>query len=257
LIYKPQKEGISHLNTELTSLQNKTLELKAQIPDIERENRLLKREQRSLDALKDELGYLESQLPQQDSLPGLLGQLITQSKGYALDFLLIKPVTNEEKVEYNQLNIEMQFLSNYTSLINYLNRLEQTFPFIKTQSIMIEEKKEAIGPSLNITMVLSTLLSKYSESKKETVQLPEKDIKQVIIKKNPFTSEYIQRSDKDQRTDFSLTGIISEGKSPTAIINDEVFREGDFVNNSKILEINPSGVLLQEGVETFILTIEE
>ena len=98
-IFKPQSTALRKARKELTSINNRLLRLKSQIPDIQKEKEALSTAKKRLDSLKMQLISLESELPTQRSIPQLLGELVRQASGYSVDFVSIRPKTDKEKKE--------------------------------------------------------------------------------------------------------------------------------------------------------------
>ncbi len=53
---------------------------------------------------------------------------------------------------------------------------------------------------------------------------------------------------------FSLTGIIFDNNNPKAIINNEIYDQGDAIENFQIVQISQQGVRLSRGQALFFLT---
>ena len=170
-------------------------------------------------------------------------------------FKLIKPITEKDKSDYERLNIEMRFNANYPNLINYLWRLEHLSQFIRTTSLTIEEGKETAVSGLDIKLIISTLIGE-GPGDSDLLKSQAVAFKPLDIQRNPFESKGMPAHLAKKSQQYQLSGIISHGKYPTAIINDEVYKVGDRIENGRILEITPKGVVLMEGQESIMLTID-
>ena len=107
-----------------------------------------------------------------------------------------------------------------------------------------------------VTLTLATLLGeagivKQVESKKPDFASP------IAIKRNPFFSKFRPSQKKTKKEVFQLSGIISSGKIPTVVINDEVYKIGDIIGNKKVKRILSNTVILTDGKESTILTLEK
>ncbi len=263
-VYKPQQTKKAELRRELKILKNKAFKLKTRMPDVRVEDLALAKEKNSLGKLKAELRNLEEQLPRKDNLPGLLGGLLKQSKGYAISFNLIKPLKKEEEFEYQQFNMEMQFGVTYKNLINYLYHLEKSLPFIRISHLVVDNKekekeKEMEDGSLNVSMILSTLLVEGSKSTidfKKLGSLTPAPSRETL--RDPFFSQFMPRQvDIVMDEEYMLSGITSQGKYPTAIINNEVYKIGDWIGESQIQTITQDKVVLKNGEKMNTLVIQE
>ena len=253
VIYKPQQSALLKLKQEASSLNNRVKELKARIPDIEKERRELQSLQESVHALKEELGILETKLPAQGSLPQLLGELVRQSAGGNVDFTSIKPSVPKEENAYSRLNLEMQFEANYGGLMNYLYRLENLSQFISTESLVVSESSQGAMAPLNISMVLTTLLGD-DHSRKQLLSA-ETVVPFVEVKKNPFMSLARPSSDDKKENEFRLSGILNRGPQSSAIINDAIYKIGDRLGEATVQDILPEGVVLKRNNEEIILHV--
>jgi hypothetical protein len=56
---------------------------------------------------------------------------------------------------------------------------------------------------------------------------------------------------------LQVYGITISKKQPTAIINNEVYKVGDVIGDKKIKEILPKKVILSDGKESVVLTLEK
>ncbi len=260
--YKPQRAAANQLKHELSVLENKARALKAQIPDIASEEKLLEKERIAFNILKDDLRATEADLLTQDSIPGLLKGLLAQAGAQNIDFKLIKPIKESKPVEeasqgaYERLNIELQFSALYSNLANYARQLEEGYPFVKTKSLIIEKKDMQNAP-IDITMYLSTLLMAGSAGEPRNVQRPILNVAPLAMKRDPFISASFVEAVVKEKKEYILSGIISKGKQPTAIIDNEVYKVGDRIDSSQIQRITANQVILKDGDETVVLTIKE
>lgn len=253
-IYKPQSSALRRTKTELQSLNNRLTKLKSQIPDIQKEKESLEVAQRMRDSLKAQLASLELQLPTYGRIPQLLGELVQQASGYAIDFISIRPKTSKGKKEYAQLIIEIKFNTAYSDFVNYLNRLESLSQFLRAVDIAMEEMKDGFGGTSEVTLILSTLLGEEEVTKPE--QIPPPLVSPLPIERNPFLSKFKPVQEGAKKEELQLSGIIAKGEQPTVIINNEVYRIGDMVGNKKVKQILPNMVILTDGKESTVLTLE-
>ena len=254
-IFKPQSTALRKARKELTSINNRLLRLKSQIPDIQKEKEALSTAEKRLDSLKMQLISLESELPTQRSIPQLLGELVRQASGYSVDFVSIRPKTDKEKKEYAELAIEIKFNSPYPDFANYLNRLESISQFLKTENIVMEEMKDGFRGISTVTLTMATLLGETRDVQKREIEEVQQ-IEPLLIKRDPFFSVFRPAKEETEKEELKLSGIIATGKQPTAIINDEVYKIGDFIDDKEVKKILPNMVVLTEGKKSTVLTFE-
>lgn len=255
IIYKGQADSVSRLKKESLAIKNALIKIKSQYPDINKEKDDLIRARQQLASLKQELSALESELPTQGSIPGLLNELVAQAAGYKIDFNSIRPKPAKDKKEYAELNIEMKFNSNYSDFANYINRLESPSRFLKATNIIMENMKDGFRGELDVALTLTTLLAQTPAAKKPARGRPE-ELLPLDIKRSPFVSPSLPVMGA-KKEEYILSGILTTGKTPTAIINNEVYRPGDIIGNKTINKILPNRVILGYGGEEIILTLEK
>ncbi len=254
LIYKNQSQALRSAKSEQSVVNNSLARLKSQMPDMNKEKDRLALSKRTFNTLRERLRTLESELPTQESVPQLLGELVRQAAGYSIDFISIRPKTGKGRQEYSELVIEMKLSSSYTDLANYLNRLESISRFIRADNIVMENMKDGFRSNVDSTIALSTLLGEPGIGKKEVVSVPAEPL---AIERNPFASIFRPILEAGKKEEYSLSGIITTGAQPTAIINNEVYRIGDRVDSRAIIKILPGMVVLSDGRDNKILYLEK
>ena len=263
-IFKPQFKQLSRLKSELAELNQRILNLKAEIPDVEKEKATLEELKRKNKQLQERLVSLEKELPESYRIPQLLGELAKQTQGLSIDFSYIKPkaTTSTPQEEYARLDIEMQFDVPYQDLRSYLGQLERLSAYLNITDIVIEQMKEGSFASETIvTLVLSTLLSKgptplrvLAPESKEGLFLAKED---VSLERNPFVPSSKAVSKYSRRPKYILSGITFAGTKSTAIIDNEVYRVGDLLEKKyPIKQILPNMVIIIHGRQTEILMLE-
>lgn len=255
-IYKPQVSELSKLKSKLSSLDNEIIEIESQFPDLDEKNLLLESETAQVETLKNKLSKEENQLPSKENIPELLNVYLRQSSKDIIDFNLVKPVDEHQKNIYDQLNIEIQFNSNYAGLVNYLNRMEKNFQYIQTKGIVVSSEDNPTTDLFAVKIVLSTYLS--DEKKKDTIFLSSGSINEtelVKISRDPFYSSQRVVANDAQEEIYKLSGIVGLGAHPTAIIDNEVYKVGDSIGDSKIQDITQNEVILEKQGQIRVLSI--
>lgn len=256
IVYKQQSSSLSRAKTELAGVNIQLQKLKNQMPDVEKAQEALNISKKNLDLMKSQLAALEAQLPRYGRIPQLLGELVAQGAGYPIDFVSIKPKMTKDKArkEYAELNIEIKFNSAYSDFVNYLNRLESLSQFLEATDIVIEEMKDGLRGQLGVTLSFATLLGEEGPAKE--------DIKEtglaspLSMERNPFASNLKPEKEKAKEEKLQISGIISGVKEPTVVINDNVYRVGDMIGNKRVKQILPNMVVLTDGRESTVLTME-
>ncbi len=72
--------------------------------------------------------------------------------------------------------------------------------------------------------------------------------------RDPFFPEGSESS-KFASIPLNLTGIVWDAKMPFAVVNDKVLKNGDMIDNYKVVEIKPNSVIFSTGEETIELQL--
>jgi Tfp pilus assembly protein PilO len=258
-LVKPEFVKMRRLRAEAMRLDSQVDKLKAQIPDLGKEKLLLDQSLKDNRKLKDRLALLEKQLPVYSRIPQLLGVLVKEAQDYEVDLISVKPKGTKADQQYSRLDIEMQFNTTYYSLTNYLARLESLSQFLSTTDLVLEEPKEAFFEGgITTTMVLSTILSPSPPTPGNLTQEPSPlaDVKTVDVERNPFTPQesvagYVKKSK------YNLSGITYSGDNSTAIINNKVYRIGEYLDKKRMIkQILNNMVIIYNGHSTEVLMLQ-
>lgn len=243
--FSEQKKVKNDLQKTLDQIQL----TKSKFPDIEaqrKENANLREDIEN--AVKEASAY-EAHIPSVGSVTQLLGEITRRSDGLSMDFESIRQNMDKEKEGYLKLQLDMKFTSPYSSIVNYLRRLENLSDYLTVQEIEIAQTKEG-APQAKTALQLSMLLIEkgidLTVSKETETPLP------LAIQRDPFVSK---RMEKKKAKEFKLSGITWAGKDSTAIINDEVARVGTQIGEWKITQILPDAVMLSDGADTVSVTL--
>lgn len=258
-LLRPQIKQLSSLSSEMAGLNRQLANLKIKMPSLEKERAGLIEMRKKQRQYQEKLAQLEKELPGFYRIPELLGNLAKQAQDLEIDFYYIKPKTSAAVTEgeYWRLDIEMQFSAPYADFQSYLTKLERISAYLNVTDVVIESQKESnfAGEAI-VTMVLSTLLRRDSEqavfAQKEKKEEPKKE----ESGRNLFvpSSELARHA---QKSKYVLSGITSLGENSTAIINDEVYKEGDLLENKyPIKQILPNMVVIKHGGQTEVLMLE-
>lgn len=264
-LLKPKISQLRHLKLEWSQLNSEMLNLKMQMPSLDKERLLLREAEVRNKQLKARIMDLEKELPESYRIPQLLGELAKQAGGYNIDFLYIKPKSvskPEEGQEYAHLDIEMQFNAPYYDFRDYLMRLERLSAFLNISDIVIEEiKDEGFVGGTTVTLLLSTLLSKETQRLVSRQPLLTEESAQkkegVFLERIPFLPDSRRIKEYFKSTKYTLSGITFAGLNSTAIINNELYRIGDSLNEGwAIKQILPNMVIISRGRQTETLMLD-
>jgi hypothetical protein len=127
-------------------------------------------------------------------------------------------------------------------------------PYQQVAGIQVKvEGKEVSRPHavLLVTVLMGETLEEREAAKREIFAL----LEDVVGRegKDPFlTAE--RPKEVVQAVGLELNGVFSEGGRPVAaMINNEIYRLGEMVDNKRIISIEPSRVVLEYGNRRFVL----
>lgn len=197
-----------------------------------------------------EIASDEEKIPAAGSLTLLLSEITRHSEDLNMDFESIRQNIEREKEGYLKLKLDMKFSGPYSSVVNYLNRIENLSDYLTVSSVEISQTKEGTSPAKTNMQLSMLLLEKGVDL---TVKEKEVPAPPLVLKLDPFASKKV--GNKDISKDFKLSGITQAGKDSTAIINNEVIRVGAKLGEWQVIQILPDSVALSNGVETVSVTL--
>lgn len=249
MFWQPYFSEQRKVKNDLQKTQDQIQVIKSKFPDIEMERKENAKLREEIESALKEVSTYEANIPSVGSVSQLLGEITRRSDGLNMDFESIRQDLKREKEGYLRLQLDMKFTSPYSSIVNYLRRLENLSDYLTVQEIGIAQTKEG-APQAKTDLQLSMLLVEkgidLTVGKEAETPLP------LAIQRDPFVSK---RMEKKKAKEFKLSGITWAGKDSTAIINDEVARVGTQIGEWKITQILPDAVMLSDGVDTVSVTL--
>jgi len=97
----------------------------------------------------------------------------------------------------------------------------------------------------------------YRQDDSASFRRLERETRDMQFSRDPFLPSRISIPTGVFYSDFRLTGIFWDDKTPSAIINGMVVRIGDEVGGNKIVGITPDSVILNDGLSDFSLKLEQ
>jgi Tfp pilus assembly protein PilO len=235
----------------LQKILDETASRKAKFPDIKTQEKEIGKLRQDYDSVLKQIEDLESKIPAAGSVSQLLGEVTRRAEGLGMDFESIQQNIEREKEGYLKLKLGIKLSAPYSSVVNYLSRLQNLSEYLTVEDIEIAQAKEGVARSktdLELSMLLLEKGIDLTLREKEAAFTP------LVIKTDPFTSKRAGSS-ADKVKGLKLVGITSAGKDSTAIINDEVIKIGGQVGDWKVVQILPDAVTLSDGVETVSITL--
>lgn len=255
--YMPRRRKIRDIKIKNASLEDRLLRLKSQVPDLKKEKDVLDSARGVLSELSAELDLLEARLPVQGRISELLGDWASRAEDCGIDLISIRPKVSRQVQDYDELSVDIKFLSNYSNMVNYLNKLEAASKFLNISDISMRELQKGSADLGEVTLTLTTLLGERSVSRAAGQEEAEA-VLPLVLARDPFVSDLkpAKEAPVKEKEEYSVAGIISSGKHPTAIINGVVYRLGDEVGARKVKKIAPDRVVLTDGISDIVLEYE-
>ncbi len=235
----------------LQKILDETASRQAKFPDIKTQEAEVEKLRRDYDSVLKQIEDSEAKIPAAGSVSQLLGEITRRAEGLNIDFESIRQDIEREKEGYLKLKLDVKLSAPYSSVVNYLSRLQNLSEYLTVQGIEVTQAKEGAARSKTDLALSMLLLEKGIDlalREKEDTFAP------LVIKTDPFTSKRVG-SNADKTKNLKLAGITSAGEDSTAIINDEVIKVGGQVGDWKVVQILPDAVMLSDGVETVSITL--
>ncbi len=269
LLHQPRGTKVREVREQIAGLEEDKITLMAKQPDIRKRQSEIDQMKKEISGLYEQLVTLEEKLLNVQDVDQLLESLIKDRARFEMRLNSIRPIQQKEPAAvepqrpdnggqptepYRKLKVQIDTYSSFQGLVNYIDFLEGMRPYQQVEGIKVQvEGREVSRP--HAILLVTTLLGETLEAKEATRKEIFSLLEQVAARegKDPFLT-----ADKPkevvQAVGLELTGVFSEGGRPVAaMINNEIYRVGDVVDNKKIVAIEPNRVLLEFGNRQFVL----
>jgi len=259
--YNPMKSELSSLKIINVSLMQSIDSLKDYRPDIksqESEVIFLKKELKEINKEYEKLGGL---IPKKGNIDQFLKYLTYEEKAGKLLFRVITPVKESQSEKDRKKNsnsaflgiethiYELRIFGYYSDIYNYLRYLEKLSHFggiIKTEVTRdVKNKTDKLEALIWFSLIISNEEVKNRET---TFNILNK--KRVNELKSPFltfkkTPEAKIIAIEKALPSFEISGIISNKNENRVIINKQIYKAGDKIDESTILKIDKNKVIFE------------
>jgi len=250
VIHKPLSGKIRKYRFQIEKSESRLSRLRGEFPQVTEERRNINVLDAECKRLLEKIAKIGKDLPGKKDASQLLSVLTKQAKDIKLVSVRQKLESGEE---YSRIFFELKFNSHYKNTINYISKLESTSPSLVIEELSISEPK---GKRKETGMTTRLLLSILLGEIPATESIEAKESKEVIeVARDIFISKARPVS-KVRKVELKLDGITYNPRTPTAIINGEVARIGSEVGNFTVKEIRYDMVILTDGIEDHILSVE-
>lgn len=250
LIHKPTSRRLKAYRVQLQKTMGKIEELKSKLPDLAKQRSHIETLSVEFKMVQDQIKEMEETLPSRGHTTQLLGELTRQASGLDIDFVSIRQKIDRHE-DYSRLFVELKFNAPYKDMANYVRRLEAISPYLIVEEIDVSEPKE-VGKAIAVRLALSTLLGEVYVP--EALKAPS-EITPVKVDRDIFAPSKKPLS-KVRKAELKLMGVTWRGDRSTAIINNEVVRMGEKVDDLEVKQILPESVILTDGLKDYVISLE-
>ena len=281
-IHRPRAARLRDALGQVAALDRQKTLLLASQPDVKRRQEFLTSLKKEIAGAYDQLVGIERDLLDVQDVDTLLESLVKDRSRFEMRLNSIRPVQQKEPSTtelaafgatapsgpggpaqpqpepYRKLRVQIDSLASFQGLVNYVSFLEQIRTYQEVEGIKVKvEGKDISTPHavLLVSVLMGETLEAKEARKREVFALLEEVVSREA--KDPFlTAE--KPKEVAQAVGLRLTGIFSEGGRPVAaMINNEIYRVGDLIEQKRIVAIEPTRVLLEHGNRRFILLPEQ
>jgi len=202
----------------------------------------------------------------------IISQIMTELTGPRYSQLAwMKSFTvKEEKDEkgFTEIKFDIILIGKYLDIARYLKSMRALPYLISTQGIQV--KPFLIDNSDKVLVVANNVLYVSKNSKSKPFNKPtdlirgelgtKKEERQNLDSNSEFQAPFASKARGARAwsvNELDLTGIISGGFKPTALINGRVFELGDEIAGFRIADIRPQEIVLKSNFRQHILKIKE
>lgn len=248
-IYSPLARAIKTYGFQIKKLETRLGEITTKFPDVEEEAAKLESLDTECASILDEITGIERKLPSIKNTSQLISELTRLSGEVKLSSVRQKVDVGEK---YSRIFVETKFNSNFKDIVNYIKRLESISPFLAIDEVNISEPgKQSKEPGIPVRLVISSILGEIPFAE----ELKAQESKPTEVARDIFVSR-ARPAALVREADLKLQGITYNPSTPTAIINNEVVRIGSKVSDLIVKHIGLDTVVLTDGVQDQMLSIE-
>ncbi len=272
-VYVKNKKEISSLDFDLERIKNEIEIIQTEIPNLEEINLLLEKNRKDFQELQKKDEKYQEGIPSESDIDSFLSYLTAFEKKDKLDFLSIKPISGmkikeqkeNEAMPFKQRDFSMKVKGSLENIVDYIYYLDgiSTAVTISKASIVLMDAgdKRYLQGNLDISVLFSdrpTLAGEEGFHPEVHDKLP------ADLKANAFFRT-IQATDgtgeeevlAEDVLDIKIDGIIKMGGRSRVIVNKDILKEGDSIQNMKIISIQDNKIILSGNKGEIVLTVEE
>jgi Tfp pilus assembly protein PilO len=250
IVHEPFSRQVGSYRSKIKKYESQLLDLQTKFPPVEQQRKKIEVLKAQCEKLLAQIAEIEKKLPPKKQTSQLIGEFTRLAKEARLLSIRQKTMIKDG---YNKIFIEVRLAAPYPVAIAYISRLESISPFLRVEEVDINESKgktfeEGGAP---VRVVISSILgdAPIEQAMKANEEEKTPDVKRDILASS--ARPMAELSEKD----FRLEGITFTEDAATAIINGEVFRVNSEIKGYTVKKIMPGSVILTDGTEDHLLTL--
>jgi len=212
---------------------------------------------KNINSVKDRTKDAETKLLGESDVPRLVNELIRCAQGLSINFASVAQKTEQDKSGLSRQFVTVKFDAGYAQMLNYLRKVESVSGFVRINEVNIIQSKEAGQQTVSAAITLSILLSNNPEAHGEINSCGAVSGPGSAVSRDPMGSSVkIEKPAKMPK--FKIIGITfsDTAAQSTAIINDNVVKQGEKIEGYTVQEIRRDAVLMDGAAGPITLTVE-
>lgn len=212
---------------------------------------------KNINSVKDRTKDAETKLLGESDVPRLVNELIRCAQGLSINFASVAQKTEQDKSGLSRQLVTVKFDAGYAQMLNYLTKVESVSGFVRINEINIIQSKDSGQQTVSAAITLSILLSNNPEARGEVNPCGASSGAVLTVTRSPMGgSVKVEKPVKMPK--FKIIGITfgGTGAQSTAIINDNVVKQGEKVEGYTVQEIRRDAVLMDGEAGPVTLTVE-
>lgn len=261
LVYKPLREELSDLNSRRAELESELPVYEGEAEEVSRLEKVYQERFQQMSKLEETVQGLEQKLPSRKQMASLLDQLTEEFDPRGTDFISVKPTIRkaEGKELFDLMEIETQFYADYDRAIEYLQKLEGAKLFLEVDKLEMKlDQEESAKPMVAIRFATFLGTQSAFAAEEDKAEEGKEEPKEVV--KPPSASPFHPASkpfDNRLPGDHRLSMVIWKGGKPTALIDGQIMKPGQVLENKQLDEIQSDGVWFKEDGIKYFLPLEK
>ncbi|NIO03730.1 MAG: type 4a pilus biogenesis protein PilO [Proteobacteria bacterium] len=252
--------------------------LEAQVEDASPVDGPAKRTNEILEVMGEDVNFFKRRnLSPTKGIPDLLEKINRIGSEANIEFVVVKPLEEDDTSEYRQYPILIEIKAGYTELVNFVHQMEDSLHLSLKDFRIENEKKDGSMHRLYFTLNIFELkdelpVAQGESSEKQIFRSVARDL--VAVRRDPFSPgkqprvvqvpkkplEKMEKKEeapaKPARPKLILTGIANLDERGFVIINGKILRVGDTIEGQRVEQIEDGHVIILDGNSAYPLYLE-